>query len=431
MLAGNAGTAICFQKSSSVASLLPSDLDGSTSPPSGEPNFFIELSGTSALGLFKFHVDFATPSNSTFTGPTSIPVSSFSEACGGLTCIPQAGTTQQLDSLGDRLMYRLAYRNFGDHESLVVSHSVTAGSSVGVRWYEIRSPNATPTVFQQGTFSPDSQYRWMGSIAMDQSGDIAVGYSASSSSNFPAVRYTGRVPSDPAGTMESENSIMEGTGSQTNASSRWGDYSGMSVDPADDCTFWYTNEYLTTNGSFNWKTRVGSFKFTSCGRPGSSLSATTLISSLNPSALGQAVTFTAMVKPAAGSGTPTGTVTFNDGATVLGPGTLSGGTATLTTSGLGAGVHSITAIYGGDASFASSTSPVLMQTVNKAASSTSVVSSNSASNRGTAVTFTATVTSPVTGTLTGTVTFQRSEEHTSELQSRLHLVCRLLLEKKK
>src|SRR5205807_1488977 len=136
--------------------------------------------------LFKFHVDFTTPSNSTFTGPTALPVASFSEACGRGTCIPQPGTMQQLDSLGDRLMFRLAYRNFGDHESLVVNHSVTAGSSVGVRWYEIRSPNATPTVFQQGTFSPDSQYRWMGSIAMDQSGDIAVGYSASSSSNFPA-----------------------------------------------------------------------------------------------------------------------------------------------------------------------------------------------------------------------------------------------------
>src|SRR3989475_3679448 len=265
MLAGNAGTAICFQKSSSVASLLPSDLDGSTPPPSAEPNFFIELSSTSALGLFKFHVDFATPSNSTFTGPTSIPVSSFSEACGGLTCIPQAGTTQQLDSLGDRLMYRLAYRNFGDHESLVVNHSVTAGSSVGVRWYEIRSPNATPAVFQQGTYAPDSTFRWMGSIAMDQSGDIAVGYSASSSSINPAVRYTGRVPGDPLGTLESENSIIEGAGSQTGGLNRWGDYSSMSIDPADDCTFWYTTEYLAASGSFNWHTRVGSFKFPSCG----------------------------------------------------------------------------------------------------------------------------------------------------------------------
>src|SRR5882762_3035096 len=406
MLSGGPANAICMQQNPSVDSLLPADLDGTTPPPTGEPNFYLQMVAPSNLNLFKFHVDFTTPSNSTFTGPTAIPVAPFSEACGGRTCIPQPGTTQQLDSLGDRLMFRLAYRNFGDHESLVVNHAVMAGSSVGVRWYEIRSPNVTPTVFQQGTFSPDPQYRWMGSIAMDQSGDIAVGYSASSSSNFPAVRYTGRMPSDPAGTMESENSIIEGTGSQTSGTSRWGDYSGMSVDPADDCTFWYTNEYLTTNGSFNWKTRIGSFKFTSCGRTGSSLSATTLISSLNPSAFGQAVTFTATVKPATGSGTPTGTVTFNDGATVLGPGTLSGGTATLTTSGLGAGVHSITAVYGGDASFASSTSPVLMQTVNKAASSTSVVSSNSSSNRGAAVTFTATVTSSATGTPTGTVTFQ-------------------------
>src|SRR5438309_2235059 len=406
MLSGGPANAICMQQNPSIDSLLPADLDGTTPPPTGEPNFYLQMVAPSNLNLFKFHVDFTTPANSTFTGPTAIPVAPFSEACGGGTCIPQPGTTQQLDSLSDRLMFRLAYRNFGDHESLVVNHSVTAGNSVGVRWYEIRSPNVTPTVFQQGTFSPDSQYRWMGSIAMDQSGDIAVGYSASSSSNFPAVRYTGRVPSDPAGTMESENSIIEGTGSQTNGSSRWGDYSGMSVDPADDCTFWYTNEYLTTNGSFNWNTRIGSFKFTSCGLPGSSLSATTLISSLNPSALGQAVTFTATVQPATGSGTPTGTVTFNDGAIVLGPGSPTGGTATFTTSGVGAGVHSITAVYGGDESFASSTSPVLMQTVNKAASSTAVVSSNSASNRGAAVTFTATVTSSATGTPTGTVTFQ-------------------------
>ena len=365
MLSGGPANAICMQQNPSVDSLLPADLDGTTPPPTGEPNFYLQMAAPSSLNLFKFHVDFTTPANSTFTGPTAIPVAAFSEACGGGTCIPQPGTTQQLDSLGDRLMFRLAYRNYGDHESLVVNHSVMAGSSVGVRWYEIRSPNVTPTVFQQGTFSPDSQYRWMGSIAMDQSGDIAVGYSASSSSNFPAVRYTGRVPSDPAGTMESENSIIEGTGSQTtgSAGSRWGDYSSMSVDPADDCTFWYTNEYLTTNGTFNWNTRIGSFKFASCGRTGSSLSATTLTSSLNPSALGQAVTFTATVKPATGSGTPTGMVTFNDGASVLGMGTLSGGTATFTTSGLTGGTHSITATYGGDANFASSTSPGLTQTV--------------------------------------------------------------------
>src|SRR5439155_1342049 len=271
-----------------------------------EPNFFIELSSTSALGLFKFHADFVTPSNSTFTGPTSIPVSSFSEACGGLTCIPQAGTTQKLDSLGDRLMYRLAYRNFGDHESLVVNHSVTAGSSVGVRWYEIRSPNASPTVFQQGTYAPDSTFRWMGSIGMDQSGDIAVGYSASSSSINPAIRYTGRVPGDPLGTLESENSIIEGTGSQTGGLDRWGDYSSISIDPADDCTFWYTSEYLAASGSFNWHTRIGSFKFTSCGgAPDFSLSAAP---SSQTVAQGGSTSYTATVTALNGF---TGTVTFS------------------------------------------------------------------------------------------------------------------------
>jgi hypothetical protein len=406
MLSGGPANAICMQQNPSVDSLLPADLDGTTSPPTGEPNFYLQMAAPSSLNLFKFHVDFTTPANSTFTGPTAIPVAAFSEACGGGTCIPQPGTTQQLDSLGDRLMFRLAYRNYGDHESLVVNHSVMAGSSVGVRWYEIRSPNVTPTVFQQGTFSPDSQYRWMGSIAMDQSGDIAVGYSASSSSNFPAVRYTGRVPSDPAGTMESENSIIEGTGSQTtgSAGSRWGDYSSMSVDPADDCTFWYTNEYLTTNGTFNWNTRIGSFKFASCGRTGSSLSATTLTSSLNPSALGQAVTFTATVKPGTGSGTPTGTVTFNDGATVLGMGTLSGGTATFTTSGLTGGTHSITAIYGGDANFASSTSPGLTQTVADFALSASPTAA--AATAGSTSTYAITITPQ--GGFSRTISFQCS-----------------------
>ena len=161
-------------------------------------------------------------------------------------------------------MYRLAYRNFGDHEALVVNHSVTAGSSVGVRWYEIRFSNGTPTVFQQGTYAPDATYRWMGSIAMDKVGDIALGYSASSPSLSPGIRYTGRLVGDPLGTLQSENSIVTGGGSQIPNLSRWGDYSAMTVDPIDDCTFWYTSEYLKATGSFNWSTRIASFKFPSC-----------------------------------------------------------------------------------------------------------------------------------------------------------------------
>ncbi|HEY6016662.1 MAG TPA: hypothetical protein VIU16_07745, partial [Gaiellaceae bacterium] len=266
MLAGQAATQQCFQLSTAYGGLLPSDLDGSTLPPTGSPNYILGF-GTNSLQLWKFHVDWTTTANTTLTGPTTISVASFSPACsGGGTCIPQSGTTQQLDSLADRLMYRLAYRNFGDHESLVVDHSVVAGSSVGVRWYELRSPNGTPTVFQQGTYAPDSAYRWMGSAAMDRNGDIALGYSVSSSSLFPGIRYTARLAGDPAGQMtQGEGTIVSGGGSQNGNLSRWGDYTSLSVDPSDDCTFWYTNQYLTSSGSFNWHTRIGAFKLTSCG----------------------------------------------------------------------------------------------------------------------------------------------------------------------
>ncbi len=255
----------CFQLSSSFGGLLPSDQDGATDPPAGSPNFFVAF-GTNMLQLWKFHVDWVTPANSTFTGPTNIGVAAFSEACGGGTCIPQPSTTQQLDSLADRLMYRLAYRNFGTHQSLVTTHSVTAGATPsGLRWYEIRNPNGTPTVHQQGTFSPDSTSRWMGSIAMDQQGNMLLGYSASSSSVRPSIRITGRAAGDALGTMQAETSVMAGVGSQTGGLSRWGDYSAMTVDPVDDCTLWFTTEYLKTSGSFNWSTRIASYKFPSCG----------------------------------------------------------------------------------------------------------------------------------------------------------------------
>ena len=263
MLAGTAATQICFQLSSSFAGLLPSDLDGTTAPPAASPNFFMNF-GTNSLNLWKFHVDFATPGNSSFTGPTSVAVAAFTPACNGGTCIPQPGTRQKLDSLADRLMYRLAYRNFGDHEALVVNHSVSTGSSVGVRWYELRGPNGAPTVFQQSTYAPDATYRWMGSVAMDRQGNMALGYSASSGTVRPSIRYTGRLATDAPNSMQAENTIKDGIGSQLRNLSRWGDYSAMTVDPVDDCTFWYTNEYLKSSGTFNWSTQIASFKFPSC-----------------------------------------------------------------------------------------------------------------------------------------------------------------------
>ncbi len=275
MLAGKAATAVCFQKSTSVFSLLPADLDGSTLPPAGEPNFFLTFV-TNGLNLYRFHADFNNPSNSTFTGPFAVQgVAPFSQACGGGTCIPQPGVSQQLDSLGDRLMFRLAYRNFGSYEALVATHSVATGSAIypnqtGIRWYEIRNPNGTAAVYQQSTFAPDATtYRWLGSIAQDNNGDIAIGYSVSDpASVFPGIRFTGRLASDPLNTLEAETTIIDGSASQTGSFSyRWGDYSSLTVDPADDCTFWYTSEYIALGGSFNWNTRIAAFKFAGCGAP--------------------------------------------------------------------------------------------------------------------------------------------------------------------
>jgi hypothetical protein len=267
MLNGQPATQVCFQQGSSVGGVLPADMEGTTPPPAGSPNFLLFF-GTNNLNLFKFHVDFTTPANSTITGPTAIPVAAFTPVCNGGTCVPQAGTTQQLDSLADRLMYRLSYRNFGSHESLVVNHSVAAGTGGGVRWYELQNPNGTVTVAQQSTFAPDSKFRWMGSIATDKAGDMAMGYSVSSSASNPSIAFTGRLASDPPSTMQAESTIINGTGSQTGNLSRWGDYSAITLDPADDCTFWYTTEYMKTTGSFNWNTRIASFKFPGCGGGG-------------------------------------------------------------------------------------------------------------------------------------------------------------------
>jgi hypothetical protein len=272
MLSGAAATQQCFQLSTSYGGVLPADLDGATAPPAGAPNYMVNF-GTNSLNLWKFHVDWSAPSNSTLSGPVNIPVAAFAPACAGGTCIPQSGVNQKLDSLADRLMYRLAYRNFGNHESLVVTHSVNPNGSSkspksqasAVRWYELRNPGGSPVVYQQSTYAPDSTFRWMGSIAMDKQGNAALGYSASSSSLHPAVRYTGRLATDALNTMQAEASIVEGGGSQTGSNlARWGDYSAMTIDPSDDCTFWFTSEYIQSNGAFNWSTRIGSFKFAGC-----------------------------------------------------------------------------------------------------------------------------------------------------------------------
>jgi hypothetical protein len=267
-LAGGNATMLCKATSKSFGGLLPADLDGASGasgttglPPAGTKEYFVNF-GTNSLNVWRVTPNYGA-GTLTVTGPTNVPVASFSAACSGGTCIPQAGVSQKLDSLADRLMYRLSYRNFGSYASLLVNHSVTAGSSTGVRWYELRDGGTGPTVFQQGTYAPDSSYRWMGSIAQDKQGNIAAGYSVSSASMNPAIRFATRAPGDAAGQLSGEQLVLGGSGSQ-NGHSRWGDYSSVSVDPSDDCTLWYTTEYLSTTGDFIWSTRVAHFTLGSC-----------------------------------------------------------------------------------------------------------------------------------------------------------------------
>jgi hypothetical protein len=345
---------------SAPGAALPSDMDGTTPPAAGTPNFILALGGNGAsLIMFKFHVDFATTSNSTLTGPTTIPVAAFNELCPGSNCVPQSGSTQLLSSIGDVPNHRVAYRNFGDHESIVLNHSVSVNSVAGVRWYEIRNPNGTPTVFQQGTFQPDSNWRWMGSVATDQSGDIAAGYSESSSAIHPEIAVTGRTPSDPLGTLETENVVFSGGGSQTPSLGRWGDYSAMTVDPVDDCTFFYTQEYIPTNGNFNWHTRIVSFKMNNCGpAPDFTLSASPNSLSVNQGASG---TSTITINPANGfagsvslsaSGLPSGvSASFNPVSTTgsstltfTASSTAATGSSTVTITGVSGSLTRTTAI---------------------------------------------------------------------------------------
>ena len=261
LISGAALRSVAFTLGTSYFSLLPANFKG-TQPPANTPAYFLsDWGSTTSMKLWKFKVNWTTPSSSTFTGPTSFTVASFTRPTAR---VPQKSSTETVDTLGDRLMTWLQYRNIGGTESLWVSRSVVSGSSTGIRWYEVRNMSGTPSVYQQGTYAPDSSYRWMPSIGVNKNGDMAIGYSVSSSTMFPAIRYAGRLSTDALGTLgQSETTLINGTGSQSGGYNRWGDYASMSVDPVDDCTFWLTTEYYETTGN-NWQTRIGSFKFPTC-----------------------------------------------------------------------------------------------------------------------------------------------------------------------
>ena len=280
MLAGAPAAQVQFSVSAPSLFLMPSDLDG-PAPPAGTPNFFVRhvdgerFDGTDRLEVFAFAVDWSNPSSSTFTQVATLPTAPFdsvlcsSDLLGA--CVPQPGTTQKLETLTPWLMWRLQYRRFDTHETLVTNHTVDVDGSdlAGIRWYELRrSPSGTWEIHQEGTHSPDDVHRWMGSVAMDEAGNMALGYSASSSTVPPGIRYATRLASDPPGIMaQGEVALVEGNGAQTHTSSRWGNYSSMDVDPKAPCTFWYTTEYYGDTSEAGWKTHIDAFQIPSCGEP--------------------------------------------------------------------------------------------------------------------------------------------------------------------
>jgi hypothetical protein len=262
MLGGQAANVLIWERPNDV-SLLPSDLDGPP-PPAGAMNPMVEPSFTvlDTLIMYRVHADWSVVTG-TVEGPYVIPVAAYDPFLPG---VPQPGTTQVLDPLWGRMMYRLQYRNFGDRESLVANHTVNAGGGrAGIRWYEIRNPtNGTPYAYQQGTWAPaDGNSRWVGSIAQDHAGNTLLGFSASSSTLYPGLYYAGRLLGDPPGELSGDASLFPGSGSQLGGS-RWGDYSTLSVDPLDDCTFYYANEYYASSSSTAWQTKIGAIKFDEC-----------------------------------------------------------------------------------------------------------------------------------------------------------------------
>ena len=274
------------QPQSRFSHMLAADLDGRRLPPKDTPEYVVQVQDSDSgypadrLQVYEFHVDWQSPSSSTFIPTTSLVPQTFnSNVCLNEPCIEQPENAQQLNSIayGATMMERLTYRNFGSHQMLLFNETVAADgdpsqSHAGIRWYELRMKTRGRTrgpweIYQQGTYAPDANDRWLGSIAMDRKGNIALGFNVSGATMFPSIHYVGRQPNDPLGTLPSgEMSLIDGDGSlqNTSAPGAFGDYSEMTIDPVDDCTFWYTGTYVPTTTDNNWHTRIGSFRFTSC-----------------------------------------------------------------------------------------------------------------------------------------------------------------------
>lgn len=261
-------------------SLQPAHLEGLALPPAGAPGFLLMAFDDETwsltpdptadhYNLWAMSVDFTDPGNSALVGPIEIPTAEFdAEFCGfARNCIEQPPGGELLDTLGQFTMFRLAYRNFGTHESLVINHSADMGGDrAGIRWAELRNPNTAPVVNDTGTFAPDDGLsRWMGSASIDGAGNIAIGYSVSSATTFPGLRYAARLADDPPGELgQGEAVLVEGSTAVNGGFNRWGDYASLSVDEADDCTFWFVGEYGSDAVPGDWSTRIASFQLPLC-----------------------------------------------------------------------------------------------------------------------------------------------------------------------
>ena len=253
------------------------DVDGKALPPAGAPNIMFAAGGTqlrkvmedSVILSWSFHVDWSDPSKTRVDGPNRISVAPYHYLCDGqlTNCVPQPGTDRKLDAQGDKLMTRVVYRRVNGHEAIVAVHSVnTSAGGGGVRWYEFRLDKARrPALFQQGTYAPDSGFRWMGSPAMDARGNIGIGYSFGGDGKFAGQRFAGRMANDPPGKLTLREAVLvDGEAAQTNTL-RWEDYSATAVDPSDDCTIWYVGDYLKQNAA-SYTTRIAGVRFPGCPR---------------------------------------------------------------------------------------------------------------------------------------------------------------------
>ncbi len=251
------------------------DIDGKALPPAGAPNIMMAAGGRQLDDIYQddvvlawqFHVDWKHPEKTKISDAVKIPVAPYHYLCNGqlTNCVPQPGADRRLDAQGDKIMQRLVYRRIGDRESIVAVHSVnTEAAGGGVRWYEFRIDGRRDvSLYQQGTYAPDGNYRWMASPGMDRAGNIGIGYSFGGPTAFAGQRFAARQANDPKGQLTFKESVLvEGEDVQT-STLRWEDYTSLAMDPADDCTFWYVGDYVK-KGAQTYSTRIGAFKMPNC-----------------------------------------------------------------------------------------------------------------------------------------------------------------------